>query len=1334
MNFLCICISTLLLLTVSVTSAQNVKLFEVTPKSPNVAGFEKFKEIPVGLGTGTLDLQIPLYDIKIGNLTIPLSLKYNNNGLKVDEIPSWVGLGWNLWTGGYIVMRRNGIYDFDTQKGMFPHGKYSLDRYFANQMGAQEKFYYMEDIIAGNIDSEYDEYNYNFSNQSGSFIFLNESSARTNPRSDIRISRTASGFKIIDEQGNTFFFEAFESNDVVNPISVSSDSQGGGAYYVTKIITADKKIANFTYKSYALQYSKSTDFVTYSDAIDCGPQNSIGQNVALTRITYMLPERIDFPLGHIKFDYSVRPREDLRKIDPNSTVPYLTGFSVSNGIGKIYEYQFNMGYFDSGSRLRLNGISQIGTGQSSKKWNFEYYGSNDGFPDFFSKSKDHWGYYNGAYSGNNIPKADYTSLITNSSRAMGFLTPSAERTSNFKFARMGMLKTVEYPTGGKSEFEYEQNQFLFQNYNNAVFSPWMLPNNTSTQYTKNIAGTEVKDGTTVTGSFTIPPGGGYYRFSSYRILSPDYLYSHPEVRFTGTNSNSINTLNQITNKCDFPARQCISDEVIFLGAGTYHYTVTGSYYEPGTGGIYYLYAGFNIAGKEDNITTNIYPVGGGRVFRITTRSDANALPLIKKYSYNDSLHNVSIKNIPNYITVTNSVSDRLPPYGSAIGCASCGFLYTVNEENVQPVAGATIEYGLVTEYNDALGILGKVEKKLNFSENIGGNYTMPYVAPANTSWRAGTLNAEKIYEEMQSIPKQENKYSYYANYSGSHINGLKVAYDVYCPVNLLQNTYRTALVTFISEDYKPLSSIKKLNETGVSVVQNQMQEYNSARHQSPVVTYQDNSDGTRISNLVKYVFDYDNLTIANDNAAMGLKQLKNANINVPVEELTVRKINNVDYITAGTLRTYKVNQTVPDEIYVLALSNPIPLTEFIRTSVNGSGLFVKDTRYRSELKFDIYDSNSNILEQHRRDGMKTVYLWSYSNQYPVAEVQNIDYASFSNVLGIGNITAFTNLPNPDKNSIEQFLAPLKSVFPNATIKSYSHIPLIGMNSKTDSRGQTEYYDYNGSGRLMAVRDHQGHLIKTFCYNYKGDPVDCNLSTALDMLTLRLRSLTGSSNLSYATVRHRVTGEIISTSKFPDNTTETARLNVPIADLLSGNLLLKFSSMAYRPMFPDYRPAVNYQYQLGPVGPLWKISNGTSGNTAKMLEVPMEAGWLLPGQDYTITMDDESPSVVSPVSEFYTSSDFEQISSSFTLSGGRVSGSLNLRILSQPVLGYGGFVYVGAFTNDAYMPAANRSFISGNWLCEVRYGASPRLHIKWNGSGSPLWSTGNPVFLNINYNK
>jgi YD repeat-containing protein len=55
----------------------------------------------------------------------------------------------------------------------------------------------------------------------------------------------------------------------------------------------------------------------------------------------------------------------------------------------------------------------------------------------------------------------------------------------------------------------------------------------------------------------------------------------------------------------------------------------------------------------------------------------------------------------------------------------------------------------------------------------------------------------------------------------------------------------------------------------------------------------------------------------------------------------------------------------------------------------------------------------------------------------------------------------------------------------AQMTTYTYDPLVGMTSATDPNGTTTYYEYDGFGRLQAVKDQEGNVLKTYQYHFQG---------------------------------------------------------------------------------------------------------------------------------------------------------------------------------------------------------------------------------------------------------
>ena len=111
-----------------------------TPKSPDVYSFERYGNTSINTYTGRQNFSINLYNIKYGDIEIPVNMSYNSNGIRVDEEASECGLGWYLSINdGIITQQVNGKND------LMPEVFVERPDYFTGNLG------YVIDPINGTI-------------------------------------------------------------------------------------------------------------------------------------------------------------------------------------------------------------------------------------------------------------------------------------------------------------------------------------------------------------------------------------------------------------------------------------------------------------------------------------------------------------------------------------------------------------------------------------------------------------------------------------------------------------------------------------------------------------------------------------------------------------------------------------------------------------------------------------------------------------------------------------------------------------------------------------------------------------------------------------------------------------------------------------------------------------------------------------------------------------------------------------------------------------------------------------------------------------------------------
>ena len=95
---------------------------EVNLPSPEASSIAKYVNFPISYFTGTVDVSVPIYTIKQGGLNVPISLNYHGGGVKKDEHPGWVGMGWSLSANYQVTRQKSSGGNPDIFYYSTPHG------------------------------------------------------------------------------------------------------------------------------------------------------------------------------------------------------------------------------------------------------------------------------------------------------------------------------------------------------------------------------------------------------------------------------------------------------------------------------------------------------------------------------------------------------------------------------------------------------------------------------------------------------------------------------------------------------------------------------------------------------------------------------------------------------------------------------------------------------------------------------------------------------------------------------------------------------------------------------------------------------------------------------------------------------------------------------------------------------------------------------------------------------------------------------------------------------------------------------------------------------------
>jgi YD repeat-containing protein len=483
----------LILSGVDALSQQNYTAPSYIPSVPTATEMFKYINYPVNHGTGLVDISIPLYEIKIGDITLPITLKYHSSGIKVLESPSCVGAGWIL-EAEPVVSRM--IMDGPDEMQYLRNSLVDMNTLNALQLDAWSKG-------NGFYDRTPDKFYYRLPDKSGGFYYVkknqgsSQDTAIIHPYEPIRITediqlRQLNGFKITDEKGILYNFDNIHESTY----TAGSGQRYRSAWKCTSITSPirGQALINFSYQScpnYAANYCNDSEQVEVVDFIGYLNETNISSGSHLWALVYygivsnlgsegcyyysnvngVLTRHSMVNCSHPTGGYSIEEKKvsqisfgagnSVRFTYANGKSPLMTKMEVYAGGERIRIIEFE--YSPLGASDGLFILDRIVISRSDKsvpeKYEFGYHQPSS-FPHYSLRSFDLWGYCN-------MVKNVYTSVpyqVFRTSSSIPALdgkeiTLGGYRGASSTAAQTGILTSITYPTGGKKTFSYELNRF-----------------------------------------------------------------------------------------------------------------------------------------------------------------------------------------------------------------------------------------------------------------------------------------------------------------------------------------------------------------------------------------------------------------------------------------------------------------------------------------------------------------------------------------------------------------------------------------------------------------------------------------------------------------------------------------------------------------------------------------------------------------------------------------------------------------------------------------------------------------------------------------------------------
>lgn len=459
--------------TTSSPTNNNVALPNFTPPSPHSFEMTKYGDIPVNEFTGMINANIPIYEYKAGNLSLPIFLEYSGGGVKVDQSCTWTGINWVLRSGGVITRTINDLAD----ELYGQSNRIVLNNIPANsgEDGTAAANNIVNIIENPMFDSEADIFSFNFNGYSGSF-FLDNNFQPTLVKNDSELKITIVGtllnnqeFIITTPDGVKYYFGGADAIETEVGTSENPCSSCGvaTAYYLTKIEHPVNGTILFGYDAgvgaiNTIAKSRNYGIMTYTTQTnyDCSPPPPASEKTEEIVVTTRQGGS-----KYLNKIYSPNTPSYVDFISENKNLgnshKILNKINIQNGSSIIKEVDFEyLGSDQSSSfskrfflsKVSINKNIAIINGLQNKFEEYSLvYDDLEGLPDRLSYAQDYYGYYNGEED--NISSLPQLNINTFNNSNYNYL--AANRKPNFQYAKKGTLKKIIYPTKGFTEFEYE---------------------------------------------------------------------------------------------------------------------------------------------------------------------------------------------------------------------------------------------------------------------------------------------------------------------------------------------------------------------------------------------------------------------------------------------------------------------------------------------------------------------------------------------------------------------------------------------------------------------------------------------------------------------------------------------------------------------------------------------------------------------------------------------------------------------------------------------------------------------------------------------------------------
>jgi YD repeat-containing protein len=1106
---------------------------------PNAAAFTQYGKVPVGEFTGIPNIQVPIYTIKVDEISIPIYLSYYARGIQPNVHSGWVGTGWSLVANGVITRKINGLpdeYKSDYVMNPPPAG----GSYFGWYYGANHtQTYSVNNPLLGNlitadpasngtwttiyaIDTAPDEFDFSFNGISGAFFLGSDGKwkVRSDNGENITIQETVGSVQIVPLQNPSTEF----NSQTINPTFIQFILTTGDGTRYTFGGNPSSGGANTT--------------------IDFNRRGPSGEeyNNNLNAVAWHLSE-IDLPSGK-KITYQYFRNGSQFTYAPHSSCTYTSNFAINSSTtingNTLEEKDFNINIMDP---VYLKGIT-------FPEGSIAFHSSLSGESDIIES-----GYIRGIRdaANNYAPSTTYPGVVN----SYNIWHSYTDVLNNYSYNSQGNLTSLWYELNDIEIDDYkgEKVKDFLLNYNQDSNTRLFL--HSVQEY---VNGLETPPYSFNYNSLPLPPyctihtdHWGFYNgpktfptwaFDNYGFVTTTFQDQYYQFREPDLTYSQAGILTQI----NYPS------------GGFSQFTYETNQYRK--------WVGMPIAINQTS--TNMYG-GGLRIKKIITTDNANLASITYEYNYTtDLISNISsgvlgmprasytIHDQTSWVNYDQNGNPLSSTAGSVFGLWDSNTIYPSQNDDDNIVT-----YSKVIEQQSSNGAYNGKEI-VTFSNHDNGfannppdhyayslNSAIEQFENSDLSIERGKILADSTYDQNNNIVKTiQNTYNNDPNRFNQYVGGIQCNMKMLPAAQIVQvgglpgviggwtyasNNSQIRYFTFypyLQQKVETKYASDKSGQTFVNTSNYYYDQINGTRNL--VKTVNSTSKNEIITVTTKYPLDYNLSGItANDVFTAGIQNLQILlAVSMPVEQIVQR--SNPDYSNLRTvsafLNSYHTILPLPNLTYKSSIVNPT--NAFTTSSITSQGTLLKDNTYEPRIYIDNFDGLGNILQQHSANAPAQSYQWGYNDQYPVVKITNATNSEFyfqnyeeSTASGVLTGTSHTGHKSSSSSLVGWAIPDGKSyvisywyltstgwkysgelpyytnsyyqytmtsgtayddvrIYPQgAQMTTYTYDPLIGMTSSTDAKGETTYYEYDLLGRLINIKDKDGNIIKNINYVY-----------------------------------------------------------------------------------------------------------------------------------------------------------------------------------------------------------------------------------------------------------